>query len=65
MTQPDKLSVSLPADALAILDDARGDEPRSTTIAAIIRDWSQRRADVARGKPAPHPPCPWCGRAPI
>ena len=65
MPQPNKLSVSLPAAVLEIVDDVRGEEPRSTTIAAIIRDWSQCRADMARGKPASHPPCPWCGRAPI
>jgi len=59
---PPKLSVSLPADALAILDEMRGDEPRSTALAAIVRDWSQRRADAARGKPEPRPPCAWCGR---
>jgi metal-responsive CopG/Arc/MetJ family transcriptional regulator len=65
MMMPAKLSVSLPSDVLDILDEMRGDEPRSTALAAIVRDWSQRRADAARGKPAPHPPCPWCGRAPL
>jgi metal-responsive CopG/Arc/MetJ family transcriptional regulator len=62
MMMPAKLSVSLPSDVLAILDEMRGEEPRSTALAAIVRAWSQRSADAARGKQSPHQPCAWCGR---
>ena len=52
-----KLSVSLPPDVLALLDAIRGEEPRSTALAAIVRAYMQRRKAGKRGAT-----CPWCGR---
>ena len=61
VTDVEKISVSLPADVLALLDGFRGAEPRSTALAAIVRAYCYGSTRHPERKK--HVVCAWCGRA--